>query len=135
MASVSDCATGINASAAINDGCTCEGYDQIYECRITGSGATIWRGSAFNCSAAGNELPLPFLHSSSGTDITCNDGAISGRIIRAENNTYISQLMITVTVGAEIIGTMINSYHDSRGTQNLIGSSLIALTRGTTSFH
>ena len=64
MASVSDCATGtINVLVAIN-GCTCEGYDRMYECRITGSGATVWRGSAFNCPATGNEIL--FLHSSSG---------------------------------------------------------------------
>ena len=126
MASVSDCATGTNALLAIN-GCTCEGYDQIYECRITGGGATVWRGSVFDCSATGNEIF--FLHSSSGTEKTCNDGAISGRIIRAENNTYISQL--TVTVGAEMIGTTVSCFHDSGATQNQIGSSLLALTRGT----
>ena len=127
MASVSDCAIGTNALVAIN-GCTCDGYDQVYECKITGSGATVWRGSAFNCPATGNEIL--FLHSSSDTEATCNDGAISGRIIRAENGAYVSQL--TVSVSAEMIGTIISCFHDSRGTQNLIGSSLLTLTTGNT---
>ena len=129
-ASVSGCATGTNALIAIN-GCTCEGYDQVYECRITGSGATVWRGSAFDCPATGNEIS--FLHSSPDTDKTCNDGAISGHIIQAENGAYVLQL--TVSVSAEMIGTTINCFHDSGGTQNQIGSSLIALTRGITLFH
>ena len=106
--------------------CICEGYTQVYECRVSGSGAIVWRGIAFDCSSSSNEMVL--FQSSSDTEV-CNDGAISGRIIRAENNTYISQL--TVSVSAEMVGTTISCFHDSRGTQNLIGSSLLTLTRGT----
>ena len=32
--------SGKNVLVAINN-CTCEGYDQVYECRVTGSGA-VW---------------------------------------------------------------------------------------------
>ena len=87
----------------------------------------MWRGSAFNCLATGNEIL--FLHSSSGTEKTCNDGTIIGRLVRAENNIYISQL--TVSVSAKMIGKNISCFHDSGATPNLIGSSFIALTRGT----
>ena len=52
-------------------------------------------------------------------------------VIRAENNTYVSQL--TLSVSAEIIGTTISCFLDSGATENLVGSSLLALTRGTTS--
>ena len=106
--------------------CTCEGHNQIYECRVTGSGAIVWRGTAFDCSSSSNEIVL--FQSSSGTQV-CNNGAISGRIFRAENNTYISQL--TVSVSAEMIGMNISCFHDSGATPNLIGCSLLALTRGT----
>ena len=60
----------------------------------------------------------------------CNNGAISGRIIRVENNTYVSQL--SVSVSAEMIGSNISCYHDSGGSENVnpIGSSLLAITRG-----
>ena len=119
--------SGENTLVAISN-CTCDGYDQVYECRITGSGATVWNGTAFNCPATGNEIL--FLHSSSDTDKTCNDGAIRGHIIRDENNTYVSQL--TVLISAEMIGTTISCFHDSRGTQSLIGSSLLTLTTGNT---
>ena len=128
-ASVLDCATGTNALVVIN-GCTCEGYDQIYECRITGS------GSSYSLERICIRLSC-YRHSSFIVVLTpkktCNDGAISGRIIRAENNTYVSQL--TVSFSAEMIGLTISCFHDSRGTQNQIGSSLIALTRGITSFY
>ena len=111
-----------------NSNCTCEGYNQIYECRITGSGAIVWRGTAFDCPESSNEIVL--LQGSFGTQAVCNNGAISGRIIRVENNTYISQL--SVSVSAEMIGSNISCYHDSRGSQNvnLIGSSSLTLTTG-----
>ena len=105
--------------------CTCEGYSQIYECRVTGGGLIVWKGTAFECPSSSNEIV--FFQSSSGIQV-CNDGAITGRIIHAENNTYVSQL--TVSVSAEMIGTNINCYHDSAATQSLIGSSLLSLTRG-----
>jgi hypothetical protein len=107
--------------------CTCEGYDQVYECRVTGSGATVWRGSAFNCPSKSNEIS--FLRLSPGIDFQeCNDGAIIGRTIKDENNTYISQL--TVSVSAELIGRNISCLRDSGATQELIGSSILTLTIG-----
>jgi hypothetical protein len=124
---VSDYATGINNALVAVNSCTCEGYDQVYECRVTGSGATVWRGSAFNCPATGNEIS--FFHISSGIEATCNGGAIVGHIIRADNNTYISQL--TVSVSAEMIGMNVSCFHDSPGgAVKLIGSSLLTLTTG-----
>ena len=122
--------SGYSSGLVAKNSCTCEGYDQVYECRIAGNGAAVWRGSAFNCPATGNEIF--FLHSSSGIEKTCNDGAIIGRLVRTENNIYISQL--TVSVSAEMIGKNISCFHDSGATPNLIGSSLLALTRGTTYF-
>ena len=119
--------SGKNALVAINN-CTCEGYDQVYECRVTGSGATVWTGTAFDCS--NNEITILHSSSSTGVEIPCNDGAIVGRLIRAENNTYISQL--TVSVSAQMVGTSISCSHDSRGT-HLIGSLLLTLTTGNAS--
>ena len=112
---------------AINN-CTCEGYNQVYECRVTGGGATVWRGSAFDCSASNNEIVL--LHSSSSSvRNSCSNGAIVGRVARADNNTYVSH--ITVSVNAEMVGKNISCFHDSSGI-NLIGSSLLTLTTGNT---
>ena len=106
--------------------CTCEGHIQVYECRVTGSGTIVWRGTAFDCSSSSNEIVL----FQSGSDtVICNNGAIRGRIIRAENNISVSQL--TVSVSDEMIGINISCHHDNRGTQNLIGSSLLTLTTGT----
>ena len=105
--------------------CTCEGYNQVYECIVTGSGAIVWRGTAFDCSTSSNEMVL--LQSSSGTEV-CNDGAISGCIIGADNNTYLSQL--TVSVSAEMIGMNISCFHDSGATPKLIGSAILTLTTG-----
>ena len=126
------CATlsGENTLTAISN-CTCEGYDQVYECRVTGSssGVTVWRGSAFNCPATGNEIHFFHRRFDIDTTLTCNSGAIVGRAIRAENDTYISQL--TVPVSAEMIGMNISCFQDSPGAaENLISSSRLTLTIG-----
>ena len=108
-----------------NNSCVCEGYNLVYECSITGSGLIVWRGTAFECPSSSNEIVLS--QGSSGIQEVCNDGAITGRIIRVENNTYVSQL--TVSVSAKMIDRNISCFHDGT-TQNLIGSSLITLTTG-----
>ena len=115
--------------------CTCEGHDQIYECRITGSGATVWKGIAFDCS--NNEIVL--LHTSSTlTELgSCNNKGIVGRLMKTahENNTYVSQLTIKYSVIVEMVGMSISCFHDpaSQNTSNLIGSSLLTITTGNTS--
>ena len=111
----------------------CEGYDQVYECRVTGSGAIVWGGSAFNCPPRRNEITF-FLRNNAGTRESCNDGAIIGHIIRAENDTYISQL--TVSVSTEMIGKNISCFHDRpSGAAELIGSSVLTLSRGNVNLY
>lgn len=93
---------------AVND-CACPGYTSTYECTVFGSGATlIWNGTAIDCSLTNNEL---IIFRTSKRPQTCNNGAITGRVIRAENDFYISQL--TIVVNEEIDGTTIGCVHDS----------------------
>ena len=105
--------------------CTCQGFNQVYECRVVGEGATIWRGTALECSEAGNEIVL---FQSTTAQGECNNGAIVGRVIRAENNSYTSQL--TVTVNTEMIGRNISCIHDNGVSANVIGSSVLTITTG-----
>ena len=109
--------------------CTCEGYDQVYECRISGSGAVVWRGTALHCSTSSNEIVL--FQSRSGPQV-CNNGAISG-IIRAENDTYVSQL--TVSVSTKTVSMNISCLHENGSSTKLIGSSLLTITTGNTCYY
>ena len=61
----------------------------------------------------------------------CNNGAIVGRIVRAENNTYVSQLFISVSTIT--VGTNISCLHKTESSMKLIGTSLLTLTTGNTS--
>ena len=89
----------------------------------------MWTGTAFDCS--NNEIII--LHSSpnTGVEIACNNGAIVGRLTRAEDNTYVSQL--TVSVSAQMVGTNISCSHDLSNGTHLIGSSILTLTMGNAS--
>ena len=114
--------------AALND-CTCPGHDQTFECTVVGEGATIWKGTAFDCTGTDNEIVL--LHaSSSSSPLQCNDGAIQGRIVRTINNTYTSQLTVAVT--NELLGRSINCIHDSISSDStiIIGSTPLTITTG-----
>ena len=93
-------------------------------------GATVWRGTALNCTMSDHEIVL--LHSrfelDTGTLRMCNNGAIVGRSLRVESNSgYISQL--NVTVSSDMIGESIECAHDN-GTTETIGSLTINTTKG-----
>ena len=55
----------------LNNSCTCEGYNQVYECRVTGGGTTLWIGAVFDCSSSSNELTL--FHTSSHSYLSFNN--------------------------------------------------------------
>ena len=114
-----------NELTKVND-CTCEGYEQIYECRVTGNGPIIWKGVAFDCSTFNNEIVII---SSLLTNGSCNNGAIVGRLVRVENDSYTSQL--TVTVSSDMIGRNISCFHEIGAYVNLIGTSLVLTTTGS----
>ena len=112
--------------------CACPGHNQRFKCRVFGEGATIWKGTAFECAGTDNEIVLLHAQSSSQmSPLQCNSGAIQGHIIRAVNNTYTSEL--SVAVSNELEGRSISCIHDSisgDGSINVIGSTLLSITMG-----
>ena len=118
----------INGFMALND-CTCQGHNVTYECTVNGSGATIWKGTAFDCSLTNNEIAI--FHSinyTSERSKACNNGAIIGSAVRAENHSYTSQL--TVHVSDELNGTTVVCVHDDGRDSTEIGSAILSITAG-----
>ena len=74
-------------------------------------GATIWKGTAFDCPLNDHELVL--LHSrftsANGAFGVCNNGAIVARSLSVEGNNFTSQLSITVSL--DIAGKTIMCFH------------------------
>ena len=103
------------------DSCTCEGYNQTYECTISGGAATVWKGSAFDCPERGNEITL--FHNNNSTVGVCNDGEITARIIRVENDTYTTQL--TVNISSELVGQNITCANDTGTELSEVGSIVV----------
>ena len=110
--------------------CICPGYEAVFECVVTGSGATIWSGTAFdNCTNINDRIIL--LHSrfnQRGYNIndTCGDGGqIIGHAVSAVNNSYISQLTINIT--QSLIGANIVCARQSNG-ESHVGKKQIQLT-------
>lgn len=107
--------------------CACNELSyQVYECTITGGGATIWKGTAFECSAVNNRLI--FLHNRNSARQECNNGAISGLMIRAENNCYTSQLRIRNNF--TLNGRSIVCAHDSGVNVTEVGSVFLSFSTG-----
>ena len=119
-----------NNMAMINN-CTCEGHVQIYECSVIGYGATIWKGSAFDCHSSTNEIVI-LPSDSVNRSITCNNEAIVGRFVRRENDSYVFQL--SVNVSSEMIGRNISCYHDVGRDTIEIGTSQLEISAGTVSY-
>ena len=114
---------------AVND-CICQGHNFTYQCSVSGSGATIWKGTAFDCSLTNNEFAI--FHSINYTSErpkTCNNGAISGHALKVENGSYTSQL--TVQISDELNGTTVVCAHDDGTNSTEIGSAILNITTGT----
>ena len=78
--------------------CICPGRVITYNCVAPGGLATVWQGTAFNCT--GNRISL--LHSDqSGHSPSCNGGAIRGQLtsFNPDNNSYSSELDVAARVG------------------------------------
>ena len=80
--------------------CLCPEGTLIFSCRINGSGATIWKGSIFNCPGKRNEITLRhsvFNNRISEATGSCNDGNIVAYNIDVTNNIYTSQLNVIIS--------------------------------------
>ena len=73
----------------------------VLECCTVGIGSTVFKGSAFNCSSTDNSIIL--LHSRfsdpGGAKGECNNGSIEGVSLHVLNNTFTSQLTVTISHG------------------------------------
>jgi hypothetical protein len=109
---------------------TCLGHQLLYECITTGTGTTVWKGSAFQCPDNGNSILLSHRLFSSGTSLrnTCNHGAIVGHSIRVVNNSYISRL--NVTVDASMNGQTIKCFYNNGSREIEIGLDMITIRAG-----
>ena len=107
---------------ATND-CDCQKNSVKFECSVLGGLATVFQGNALNCGATNDEITL--LHSrfntTSGTDGSCNDGAIVARSVNVESNCYTSTLNVTF-ISPTLIGRMIKCIKDDGTTSILIGT-------------
>jgi hypothetical protein len=105
----------------------CPGEVLTYECIATGGsniGATIWTGTAFNCTSSENEITL--LHVYINHTYTCNDGTIVARMLSVEGNNYTSQLNVTVL--PKTAGKTIECVQYDRYTTRLLFSLVIPTT-------
>ena len=86
--------------------CFCPGDVATYTCTVVGGGATVWSGTAFDCSPSNNRLSL--LHSpqfSGGETGGCTSGAISGAGISVDTSgaedCYTSELSVNISANMD----------------------------------
>ena len=78
-----------------NAGCPCPGDQLTFTCTVVGNGTTSWEGTAFNCTAHRIVLRHARFASEGATGV-CNNGAIVGQSLEVNENSYTSQLSVTV---------------------------------------
>ena len=71
-------------------------------------GATVWRGTAFNCLS--QEIVLLHSRFADGTFGVCNGQDIVAKSVSVNDNNYTSQLNVTLT--PNIAGKIIECAHD-----------------------
>ena len=96
---------------------SCPGDVLTIECTIMGRGATVWQGTAFQCGSS-----IILRHSQFGGSYnsiwTCNDGAIVAQALGIVNNSYVSQLNVTVSL--ELNNTTVECWHSYNLTDTVI---------------
>lgn len=117
----------------VKESCLCPGdtvHNLTYECTTVGHGTTVWRGTAFNCSAVGNEIALRHSRFTApdGASNQCNNGNITGRSLRREGKRYTSQIHIIFT--PDLLGRTVECVHDNLTSYELIGNSIIVNVTG-----
>ena len=112
--------------------CICPGHEAVFECVVTGGGATIWSGTAFDrCSSDASAITLrhsQFMNQSGySLSQNCSDSAsIIGRAVSVVNDSYTSQLIVNVSqslIGANVVCATDSEPH--------IGTRQILVTTGT----
>ena len=100
-----------------------------YECTVFGGTSdivTVWKGDFFNCPTGIREIHL--IHGGREDFIPqiCNDGNVVGRFIRIVNDSFVSQLNVTLT--CDITDKSVECIRDSGTNTERVGS--LNLTSG-----
>ena len=109
---------------------SCPGDVLTTECAIMGGGATVWQGTAFQCDS-NNQNFISLRHSqfveSFKPEGICSNGAIVAQALGVVNNSYVSQLSVTVSL--ESNNTIVECVHSHNLTETLVRSiQIIVLT-------
>lgn len=101
--------------------CVCSGDILFYECLVTGGVATVWKGSAFDCTQEGNEITISHARFTQSVGLSCNGttGAIVANAINSTGSCYTSQLIVYAK--ASLNGTAIVCVHYA-GSEIQVGS-------------
>ena len=108
-----------------NDGgYVCYGQILTYQCTACGGVATVWRGTAFECEDAANQISLPHFNFALTTG-ECTSGDIMAYGVHAANGCYTSN--INITMSHNVLGKEIQCTLDDGSSQTLlnIGNSTI----------
>ena len=96
--------------------CLCPDDVLTFLCNVSDGAATVWKGSIFNdCPNSQHEIVLRHsrFEDEPGISGTCNDGEVIAYSIESTNNSYISQL--NVTVSPEIQNGTVECIQDGPG--------------------
>ena len=80
-----------------HDKCLCPEDVLTLVCSVSYDVATVWKGTIFNCPSSGNEIVLRHSRFEGGITGSCNDGALVAYSTEVTNNSYTSQLNVTVS--------------------------------------
>ena len=92
------------------------------------SGATVWRGTAIDCSEIGYEIFLRHSSSVFMQERGCDSGDITAYGVRIEENCYISQLRIMIS-DLSMNNNSVQCLF-TNGTSIPVGLSYIEITKG-----
>lgn len=99
-----------------------------FACSVSAGVATTWRGSFFSCRSNA-EITLRHSRFENGVMETCNDGEVVVYSTEVTNNSYTSQL--NVSVSPEMHNGTIECIQDGSNGETSVGACTLILTTGS----
>ena len=125
-------ATNTFLPPTISLSCVCPGDVLTYTCTIIGGGNTEWGGSAFDCPDSSDQIILRHSQytTEGGTFGNCNNNNIQARSVGVVDNSYTSQLNVTLNGNFPNNATVTCTHISNDQGETPVGSSHFTLVSG-----
>jgi hypothetical protein len=135
------CLTTASAQITEFNKAACRGDTLTFDCTVNGGHgvATVWKGSAFNCTHSNNDITL--LHSRSNSSVNengmCDGGELKAyaelEVLNSNRDKFLSQINITTTYSFTRSNFTVACFYDDGMDETVVSNWTVSISNGVDS--